>query len=124
VLIVDDNEMNRLVLAEMLTTLGGRVTLASSGEQALERAREAPFDLIFMDSEMPGMDGFETTRRLREAQGDAPRTPIVGLSGHVTPEHRRRGLEAGLDDYLAKPIQLGTLERAVRRWCEERGDAE
>ncbi len=119
VLVVDDNEMNRLVLAEMLTTLGCRVTLASSGEQALERCGEQALDLVFMDSEMPGMDGFETTRRIREAMGDAPRLPIVGLSGHVTPEHRRRGLEAGLDDYLAKPIQLGTLARAVRRWCED-----
>ncbi len=119
VLVVDDNEMNRLVLAEMLVTLGCRVTLASGGEQALERAADQGFDLIFMDSEMPGMDGFETTRRLRLAGSES--TPILGLSGHVTPEHRRAGIEAGLDDYLAKPIQLATLQRSVLRWREGRG---
>ncbi len=120
VLVVDDNEMNRLVLAEMLTTLGCRVTLASGGEQALERATAGRFDLIFMDSEMPGMDGFETTRRLRSAGVEPTTTPILGLSGHVTPEHREQGLAAGMDDYLAKPIQMTTLQRAVQRWCEER----
>jgi two-component system, sensor histidine kinase and response regulator len=120
VLVVDDNEMNRLVLAEMLVTLGCRVSLAASGEQALERAAADAFDLVFMDSEMPGMDGFETTLRLREQGLDRATTPILGLSGHVTPEHRRQGMGAGMDDYLAKPIQLTTLQRAVRRWCEER----
>ncbi len=120
VLVVDDNEMNRMVLAEMLVTIGCRVTLASSGEQALERTSEDRFDLIFMDSEMPGMDGFETTRRLRKAGLERATTTILGLSGHVTPEHRRQGMEAGLDDYLAKPIQLNALQRAVQRWCEDR----
>jgi signal transduction histidine kinase/CheY-like chemotaxis protein len=120
VLVVDDNEMNRMVLAEMLVTMGCRVTLASSGEQALRRAIEDRFDLVFMDSEMPGMDGFETTERMREAGLDPSVTPILGLSGHVTPEHRQLGMNAGMDDYLAKPIQLATLQRSVRRWCEER----
>ena len=120
VLIVDDNEMNRLVLAEMLVTLGCRVTLASGGEQALGCAADQDFDLVFMDSEMPVMDGFETTRRLRETGLDPARTPILGLSGHVTPEHRQQGLDAGMSDYLSKPIQLTTLEAAVQRWCEQR----
>jgi two-component system sensor histidine kinase/response regulator len=120
VMVVDDNEMNRLVLAEMLITMGCRVTLANGGVQALERAAQDRFDLIFMDSEMPDMDGFETTRRLRESGLDPATTAILGLSGHVTPEHRAQGLAAGLDDYLAKPIQLATMQRAVRRWCEER----
>ena len=120
VLVVDDNEMNRLVLAELLVTIGCRVTLAASGEQALERVAADGFDLVFMDSEMPVMDGFETTRRLREQGLDRATTTILGLSGHVTPEHRRQGMDAGMDDYLAKPIQLATLQRSVRRWCEER----
>jgi two-component system sensor histidine kinase/response regulator len=120
VMVVDDNEMNRLVLAEMLVTIGCRVTLAEGGERALERVAEDRFDLIFMDSEMPVMDGFETTRRLRAAGVTSERTPILGLSGHVTPEHRKQGMAAGMDDYLAKPIQLGTLQRAVRQWCQER----
>ncbi len=120
VMVVDDNDMNRLVLAEMLITMSCRVTLAHGGVQALERAQEESFDLVFMDTEMPDMDGFETTERLRQAGLDSATTAIVGLSGHVTPEHRRRGLAAGMDEYLAKPIQLTTLQRTVRRWCEER----
>ncbi len=120
VLVVDDNDMNRLVLAEMLITMACRVTLANGGTQALERAEDSRFDLVIMDSEMPDMDGFEVTRRLRDTGHRMPDTAIVGLSGHVTPEHRRQGLDAGMDDYLAKPIQLATLQRTVRRWCEER----
>jgi signal transduction histidine kinase/ActR/RegA family two-component response regulator len=119
VLVVDDHEMNRLVLAEMLVTLGCRVGLASGGLQALERLAAEPWALVLMDAEMPDLDGFETTRRLRAAGHRRPQTAIVGLSGHVTPEHRAQGLQAGMDDYLAKPIQLATLERTVQRWCGE-----
>ncbi|MFH1470089.1 MAG: ATP-binding protein [Pseudomonadota bacterium] len=118
VLVVDDNEMNRLVLAEMLVTLGCRVGLAAGGLQALDRAASEPFALVLMDAEMPDLDGFETTRRLRAAGHLTPETAIVGLSGHVTPEHRAQGMESGMDEYLAKPIQLATLQRTLIRWCE------
>lgn len=112
VLVVDDHAINRDVLGQLLGALGCEVGQASSGQDALERADE-PYDLILMDVDMPEMDGLETTRRMR-AQG--VKLPIVGLSGHATSDARDRGMDAGMDDYLTKPVRLATLRTTLERW--------
>ncbi|MBF0160334.1 MAG: response regulator, partial [Magnetococcales bacterium] len=120
VLLVEDNLVNQEVAEATLGLLGLKVTVAHNGQQALTMVQQAdiPFDAIFMDCEMPILDGFETTRRLRvwEQQTGWPRIPIIALTAHVLKESRRLSLEAGMDDYLHKPFSQSDLTRALQRW--------
>ncbi|MBF0271290.1 MAG: response regulator [Magnetococcales bacterium] len=120
VLLVEDNLVNQEVAAATLELFGFRVTVARNGQQALTAVKSAtvPFDAIFMDCEMPILDGFETTRRLRrlEKQAALPRTPIIALTAHVLEESRRLSLEAGMDDYLHKPFSQSDLVKLLQRW--------
>jgi len=115
VLVVEDNEVNRLVASELLDGLGLRVSCASSGLDAIERLRAERFDLVLMDIQMPGLDGVETTRRIREL-ADHRHTPVVALTAHAMLGDRQRFLDAGMDDYLAKPIEEAELVRVLARW--------
>lgn len=111
VLVVDDNAINRLIVVEMLKRLGVEIEQAEHGEDALQRLQAGRFDLVLMDCLMPRMDGFEATRQWRERERVAARarTPIVALTANAMAEDKVRCLEAGMDDLLAKPIQLPAL---------------
>jgi CheY-like chemotaxis protein len=111
VLVVDDNSINRLIVVEMLKRLGVEIEQADHGEDALQRLVANPFDLVLMDCLMPRMDGFEATRQWRERERIAmrKRTPIVALTANAMAEDKVRCLDAGMDDLLAKPIQLPAL---------------
>jgi PAS domain S-box-containing protein len=121
VLLAEDNLVNQQVAIAMLKSMGFEVTLAEDGLQALDAASRWEFDLILMDCQMPRMDGYEATRAIRreetENQDDLPpedttRVPIIALTADATKDARRQCLDAGMDDYLAKPFdqtQLGTL---------------
>ena len=115
VLVVDDNEVNLLIAAEMLSHVGVEVHTAEDGAQALQQLQAEPFDLVFMDMQMPVMDGLEATRRIR-ARTDRPRVPIVAMTANVLPADRERCLLAGMDDVITKPIDADRLEAAVQRW--------
>lgn len=116
VLVVDDVATNLKVAAGMLGRLGIRATLAESGRAALEAIANTEFALVFMDCQMPGMDGFETTARIRAryAPGAGPR--IVAMTANAASTDRDRCLASGMDDYLAKPVLLSDLERVLHRW--------
>ena len=112
VLLVEDNEVNQMVASQMLDTLGVTCTVAGSGAQAISLVQSEEFDLVLMDCQMQGMDGFEATRRIREwEQSSAPRArlPIVALTANVMPGDREACLASGMDDYLAKPIAMARL---------------
>lgn len=121
VLVAEDNRVNREVVRRMLERLDCEVTMAENGEQAVERFRVECFDLVLMDCEMPGIDGYEATRRLRvhESLEAAAATPIVALTANVLPEDRERCLAAGMDAVITKPVTLevlaGCLERHLPR---------
>jgi signal transduction histidine kinase/ActR/RegA family two-component response regulator len=115
-LVVEDNAINRLLAAEMLGMLGSRVVLAEDGRQALERLGDEPFDLILMDLQMPGMDGIEATRAIREREtrlGLAP-TPIVALTGNSASDYGEACAQAGMNGFLVKPVSLESLESLLR----------
>ncbi len=113
VLVVDDQSLNRKLLAEMLALDGHRVEEVSSGEAALAAALAAPPDLVMLDVLMPGVDGYEVCRRLR-AHESLRMLPVVMVTSLDMREDRLRGLEAGADDFLSRPVQLAELRARVR----------
>jgi PAS domain S-box-containing protein len=125
VLVADDNVTNQRVAQLALEGLGCTVALARTGVDALAMLRQGPYDLVFMDCEMPDLDGFEATREIRAvearpAQAGSPpprrHVPIVAMTAKVLAGDRERCLAAGMDDYLAKPVQLDTLLETLERW--------
>ncbi len=117
ILIVEDNETNALILTHMLELLGYRSDTVTNGADALEAAARETYSTILMDCQMPGMDGFTTTRRLRSRFADEPRVPIVAITATATTEDQERCLAAGMDDYLPKPIIMDRLGAVLSRWA-------
>ena len=117
VLVIDDLQANRRLIRLMMEAAGHQVTEAASGAEGLELSADRAFDLIFMDLQMPEMDGYATASIIRTSAGPNAATPIVALSADVLPEHVHRCFEAGLDDHLGKPILPGALLGVVARWC-------
>ena len=115
ILLVEDNEVNREVVEEMLHRLGHKVTLASDGEAALAQLEAGTFDAVFMDVQLPGIDGLEVTRRFRDSGGA---TPIIGLTAHTSRESRDRCLVAGMKTVLTKPVGSAQLAAALRSTSE------
>ena len=108
ILLVEDDVMNREMIARYLTSEGYQVISAGDGANAVLLARKELPDLILMDIQMPGMDGLEATRRIR-ADSDMPQMPIIALTALAMPGDRERCLMAGATDYLSKPISLKGL---------------
>jgi PAS domain S-box-containing protein len=115
VLVVEDNLVNQIIAQEMVSALGVRVEVVSSGEEALVRCQARAPDLVLMDIQMPGMDGLETTRRLRvmQAAGGMARFPIVALTAHALEADRQASMDAGMDDHLTKPIEVDRLREVL-----------
>ncbi len=121
VLVAEDNEFNQQIVRELLEQRGLVVTTAANGREALELADREPWDLVFMDIEMPELDGLEATRRLR-AKGFAP--PIVAMTAHALAEAREQCLQAGMNEHLSKPIDPQRLEAALVRWIPAKAPGE
>ncbi|MFT7625337.1 MAG: two-component system sensor histidine kinase/response regulator, partial [Myxococcota bacterium] len=121
VLVVEDNPINQRVVKHLLRRQGIETILAANGAQGVAVASETAFRLIFMDCQMPEMDGFEATAAIRAGGGPSSEAVIVALTANAMPEDRQRCLDAGMDDYLAKPVDPGSLKAAVERWL--RSDA-
>jgi PAS domain S-box-containing protein len=117
VLLAEDNPVNQRLAVRMLEKLGVQVEVAANGREAVDLCAREHFDLVLMDCQMPEMDGFEATGRLREDEGQgAEHTPIVALTANAMAGDRERCLEAGMDDYLSKPISQDALGSMIRRW--------
>ena len=96
-------------------TLGCRVDIAANGREAVAMWTELPYDIIFMDCQMPELDGYAATRTIRQREG-SQRTPIVAMTANVMAGDKERCLASGMDDYIAKPISLHALTEALARW--------
>ncbi len=123
VLLVEDNELNREIATELIEQLGAEVECACDGEEAVSMTRDAEeghYQLIFMDWQMPRLDGIEATRAIiaYEQQMGRAHVPIVAMTANAFNEDRRRALEAGMDGFMAKPINLAELERNLRTYLE------
>ena len=118
ILLVEDNAVNQMITRSMLEALGCQVELAEGGEAAVAKASQERFDLIFMDCHMPGMDGFETCHRIREAEmaaGQQP-VPIVALTADINEGTEARCRQAGMNDYVTKPYTREDLADVLTRW--------
>lgn len=115
VLVTDDNEINRLVAEGILESFGMTVELANTGQEAVEKGSTGAYDIILMDIQMPGMDGLEATRRLREFPA-CRNIPIIAMTARAMDEDRDKSLENGLDAHITKPIDPKALEATIQKW--------
>jgi PAS domain S-box-containing protein len=118
ILVVDDNDINRLIARKILENFGATVTLATSGPDAIELVKTNKFDLIFMDIQMPGMDGYQTTSTIRELRFV---NPIIALSANAFNEHVQQSLDAGMNDHLQKPFTPIQIYNMVTKYVLEKG---
>ncbi|MFT6754349.1 MAG: signal transduction histidine kinase/ActR/RegA family two-component response regulator [Candidatus Azotimanducaceae bacterium] len=115
VLLVEDNLINQKLVARLLEKMGCFVDIANDGVDAVDMFSKAAYDLIFMDCQMPNMDGFEATTRIRRMESGS-RTPIIALTANSLPEDRARSFDASMDEFLTKPVLREKLQSALIRW--------
>ena len=122
VLLVEDNLVNRYVCLEMFSSLGCSTTIASNGNEALEILKKEDFDIVFMDCQMPVLDGYKTTELYRafEKEKKGGHVPIIALTAYAMIEDREKCLAAGMDDYLAKPFKLVQLRQMLEKWLKNK----
>jgi signal transduction histidine kinase/ActR/RegA family two-component response regulator/HPt (histidine-containing phosphotransfer) domain-containing protein len=115
VLVVDDNEVNQFVAQRMLEQLGFLVDLAANGEQAIDASEKEDYAAILIDSQMPGMSGNAATRAIRSREGDERHTPIIALTAKVMEHDQKKAFDAGVDDFLSKPVFIEDIAAALQR---------
>ncbi len=106
----------------MLEKLGYRVDVAANGLLAVEALSRCPYDLVLMDCQMPEMDGYEATRRIRAREGDQRHTPIIAMTAAATKDDEDKALSAGMDEFVTKPITIEALAGVLKRWLAAAGD--
>lgn len=116
VLIVEDNQVNKLVLEGILKKIGFRVISANNGKEAVVIARQRYFHFILMDCQMPVMDGLEATRQIRKLTGPVSKVPIIAITANVSPGNKDKCLAAGMNDYVKKPFNKSTLMLTINYW--------
>ena len=120
ILLVEDNRVNQMVASGMLRKLGHQVTIRENGEQALEYLRNHSCDLVLMDCQMPVMDGFEATRKLRGMRG-LDHIPVIAVTANAMEGDREQCLNAGMNDYLTKPYSIEAMREILERWSGAAG---
>ncbi len=116
ILLAEDHPVNQKLAVKMLEKLGCRVDVAANGKVATQKSARQDYDLIFMDCQMPEMDGYKATASIRRREGRSRHTTIVAMTAHAMKGDREKCLVAGMDDYLAKPIKKETLAAVIKRW--------
>ncbi|MBI4583399.1 MAG: response regulator [Planctomycetes bacterium] len=119
VLLAEDNAVNQKVAARYLKKLGCHVDIAADGKEALERLESRPYDLVFMDCHMPELDGYQATAEIRRRNRPWNGIPVIAMTANAMQGDRERCLEAGMNDYLSKPVNLEELKQMIERWAKK-----
>lgn len=117
ILVVEDNRINQKVLSYQLINLGYAIDLAENGAEAVEKIKARRYDLVFMDVQMPIMDGFQATREIRGLDEQRASVPIVAITANAFQSERDKCFSFGMDDYLTKPVDKDRLKEALARWA-------
>jgi two-component system sensor histidine kinase/response regulator len=124
VLVAEDNVVNQKVASRLLEKLGCRVNVVANGHETVEASGRVAYDCIFMDCQMPEMDGYEATAMIRQRDAQIGRhTPIIAMTANALQSDRERCLKAGMDDYVSKPIQAEVLAKTLQKWLPLLEDA-
>jgi CheY-like chemotaxis protein len=116
VLVVEDNLVNQKVAVALLSRLGVRTEVAGHGREAVERMKSCAYDLVLMDCQMPVLNGYDATIEIRKSDAGEKRVPIIAMTADVIDGSKQRALDAGMDDFIAKPVDVHELSRALRTW--------
>lgn len=119
VLLVEDNMINQRVAMKMLAKLGYVVEVVNDGKEAVEKHQIQQFDMIFMDCQMPRMDGYEATTEIRKLETGGQRIPIIAMTANAMKSDREKCIEAGMDDYISKPVSLPKLQKVLECWSKD-----
>jgi signal transduction histidine kinase/ligand-binding sensor domain-containing protein/ActR/RegA family two-component response regulator len=117
ILVVEDNRINQKVLSHQLINLGYSIEVAENGAEAVAKVKTSRYDLIFMDVQMPVMDGFQATQEIRNLGDDSASIPIVAVTANAFQSEREKCFSSGMDDYLTKPVDKDRLKESLRRWA-------
>ncbi len=121
VLLAEDDHVNQMVARALLARAGCRVEIAENGSEAVEMTTDHDYQLVLMDCQMPVLDGYAATHAIREREGTDRHTPIVAMTAHAMPGDREKCLQAGMDGYIAKPVEAAELERVLARFTHAAG---
>ena len=113
---MEDTPINQKVVLNQLKVLGYQADLANNGQEALEILAQQNYDLVFMDCLMPLLDGYQTTRQLRQREGTQRHTIVIAMTANALQGEREKCLQAGMDDYLTKPVEIKKLAEVLQEW--------
>ena len=116
ILVAEDNPVNREIAIRLLERCGFQAHAVNDGREALDALATRHYDAVLMDCQMPELDGYEATRELRQRENGSRRTPVIAMTAHAMAGDRERCLQAGMDDYITKPIRPEALTDIVARW--------
>ena len=117
ILVAEDNPANQLLAKLLLEKEGHSATIAQDGEQAVQELLRGEFDLVLMDCQMPGVDGYEATRRIRKSD-TIGKIPIIAVTAYARPEDRERCFAVGMNDHITKPIDITVLRATLEKWSK------